>query len=77
MCGVFFSGHMDKERLQKILPVFLRKAQKKKRIAEILFHPCKMTQDELSEEFNKDDINSFHVSDNRILEFEAANSLTL
>lgn len=75
LCGVFFSGHMDRERLPKILPVFARKSRNGAFVSEILFHPCLMKEDELSPEFNKEGINEFHLSPNRMIEFEAADSL--
>ena len=75
LCGVFFSGLMDKKRLERILPVFLSHAEKKHQKAEILFHPCLMSKEELSEEFNKDGINEFHVSANRLVEYESVKSL--
>lgn len=75
MCGVFFSGHMDKERLPKILPVFKKKAGKKNRTTEILFHPCRMHEDEITNEFSKAGINDFHLSQNRIQEYESVLAL--
>jgi hypothetical protein len=75
MCGVFFSGNMDKDRLPAILPVFAKKSQKKQRVSEILFHPCLMTSDEITNEFNKEGINDFHLSPNRMIEYDAALSI--
>lgn len=77
LCGVFFSGKMNTERLVKVLPVFIKNAQKQKRLLEVLFHPCLMKNEELTEEFNKPDINKFHVSENRIVEYNCCKEIIL
>ncbi|MBR1402579.1 MAG: ChbG/HpnK family deacetylase [Treponema sp.] len=77
LCGVFFSGKMNAERLEKVLPVFIKNAQNQKRGLEVLFHPCLMAKDELTEEFNKPDINEFHISENRIIEYKTCKELIL
>ncbi len=67
LCGVFFSGNMSYPRLKKVLPRFA----KKKRPTEILFHPGRMTEAELTEEFTKPGFNSFHLSETRNAEHDA------
>ncbi len=71
LCGVFFSGHMDSERLEKILPYYCKKPLKQKRPVELLFHPGSVLKEEITEEFVKPDFNSFHLSQNRKIEYNS------
>lgn len=71
LCGVFFSGNMDFERLSKILPFYIIKPNRQKRIIEILFHPGSVLKDEITEEFIKPDFNLFHLSEGRKIEYNA------
>ena len=71
LCGVFFSGNMDFERLSKILPFYTTKPERENRIIEILFHPGTVMQQEITEEFVKPDFNIFHLSEGRKIEFSA------
>lgn len=69
LCGVYFSGKMD-NRIIKSIPVFLKKAEEKNRIVELLFHPGLMLKDELNDDFTKEGFNNFHLSKNRHIEYE-------
>lgn len=71
LCGVFFSGNMDFDRLSKILLYYIEKPLTQKRIIEILFHPGEVLKDEITEEFVKPDFNIFHLSDGRKIEFSS------
>lgn len=74
LCGVYFSGKMD-NRILKSIPVFLKKAEKKNRIVELLFHPGLMLKDELNDDFTKEGFNNFHLSDNRHIEYETVRNI--
>lgn len=69
LCGVFFSGHMDYERLETVLPYYCSMAEKQKRKIELLFHPGTVRENEISEEFIKADFNIFHLSKGREIEY--------
>lgn len=71
LCGVYYSGRMD-ERIKKVLPKFVKKAEKQNRTVELLFHPGTMQETELTDEFKKPSFNEFHLSKNRKIEFETA-----
>ena len=71
LCGVFYSGHMDMERLKKVLPEFQHLVKSQNCRAEILFHPGTVLESEISAEFTKPDFVQFHVSENRQVEFES------
>ena len=66
--GAYMSGHMDEERVRKLLPSMVKKAEKKGRILEILFHPGRVLEEEISEEFSQKDAILFHVSKDREIE---------
>lgn len=38
-CGVLFSGHMDQERVARVLPALADEARKRDMPLELLFHP--------------------------------------
>lgn len=50
--GVLMSGRMNEERINKLFPAMLAKAEKKERVLEVLFHPGTVLQEELQEEFS-------------------------
>lgn len=68
LCGVYFSGKMD-SRLKKVLPNFIKKADKQDWNIELLFHPGTMLKSELTSEFKKEGFNEFHLSENRKTEY--------
>ncbi|WP_296022573.1 ChbG/HpnK family deacetylase [uncultured Treponema sp.] len=74
LCGVYFSGKMD-SRLKKVLPKFIRKAEKQERNIELLFHPGSMLKSELISEFKKEGFNEFHLSENRKIEYNIVNEV--
>ena len=71
LCGVFYSGQMDKERLDQVLPLFEKLAEKKNRRVEVLFHPGSVKKEEIAPEFTKPGFVQFHLSNNRHMEFDA------
>ena len=71
LCGVFFSGHMDSDRLESVLPYYSSKAQKQNRKIQLLFHPGSVLENEITEEFIKPDFNRFHLSQGRKIEYNS------
>ena len=53
LCGVFYSSHMDEERLNEVLPAFEKLATRKNRRVEVLFHPGSIRKEEISEEIGR------------------------
>ena len=67
--GVLFSGMMDFARVNKILPKYIRLAQKSGRDIEVLFHPGYISESDFN---NKNVVfNKFYFSQNRKVEFDA------
>ncbi|MBQ6029110.1 MAG: hypothetical protein IJL24_06240 [Treponema sp.] len=71
LCGVFFSGFMGAERVQKALPNFTKKCQRRGATLELLFHPGTVISAELTDEFTKPGFNEFHLSPGRKMERDA------
>ena len=71
LCGVFYSGHMDDEHLNRVLPAFEARAREENRTVEVLFHPGSVKKEEILPEFNKPGFVAFHLSKNRHIEFNA------
>ena len=70
LCGVFFSGKMDSERVKKVLPDLQKIAKRKKVALEIALHPGLALQKELGEEFGSEEANAFYLSHNREIEHQ-------
>ena len=75
--GLVMSGHMDKKRVNKLLPSMLRKAEKKGRTLEILFHPGQVLKEELTGEFSQTEAIEFYVSEDRNVEKDAVMGLSV
>lgn len=71
LCGVFFSGNMDFQRLEKVLPFFCEKPLIQKRNVELLFHPGSVLESEITQEFVKKGFVDFHLSKGRKIEYES------
>ncbi len=71
MWGLVMSGHMDYDRIQKVYPEMLKKAQKEGRDLEILLHPGKASKEEFDDSLDADNFNGFSASDNRHIEKDA------
>lgn len=69
--GLVMSGCMDTKRVEKLMPRFVGRAQKKGRTLEVLFHPGHVLQEEITPEFSQEDAIAFHVSQNRCIEKKA------
>lgn len=70
--GILFSGNMDYKRINKILPKYIKKAEKDGRDIEILFHPGYL--DKKEPDFEKKNVvfEKFYLSKNRKTEFDSA-----
>lgn len=71
LCGVFFSGFMGAELVQKALPNFEKKCKRRGATLELLFHPGTVISAELTDEFTKPGFNEFHLSPGRKMERDA------
>ncbi len=69
--GLVMSGHMDRLRCEKLMDRMFAYADKKGKTMEILYHPGRITEDEVTDAHCKPDITSFYVSPNRDIELEA------
>ena len=68
--GILFSGKMDEERVNKILPQYIKMAEKDGKDTEVLFHPGYL--DESGIDFENENIvfEDFYLSENRKTEFD-------
>lgn len=64
-CGILFSGNMNKERVTKVYPHFLKLAHKKHCDLEFLFHPGYIEPDEEFLDPNKTGFCQFYLSQGR------------
>ena len=62
---------MDHERIRKIYPEMLKKAEKDHRRLEILFHPGTALKEENKGEIAKEAMEDFYLSDGRNVEKQA------
>ena len=67
--GILFSGKMDEKRVNKILPKYIKIAQKDGRDIEVLFHPGYMDKDEFKDQNIA--FRDFYLSKNRKTEFDS------
>lgn len=67
--GILFSGKMDEKRVKKILPKYIRMAEKDGRDIEVLFHPGYMDKDEFK--YENIVFRDFYLSENRKTEFDS------
>ena len=69
--GILFSGKMDEKRVKKILPKYLKIAEKKGGDIEVLFHPGYLDKSEADFKNNNIVFNEFYLSENRKTEFDS------
>ena len=55
----------------------MKKAEKKNRTVELLFHPGTMLKNELTDEFTKSGFNDFHLSENRMIEYSTLQKMEI
>lgn len=75
--GLMMSGHMDRERVEKILPDMKKAAACSGRQLEILFHPGGLLESEIKEEYSSADALKFYLSAGRNAENAALGSAIL
>lgn len=69
--GILFSGNMDEERVNRILPKYEKLAKKDGRDIEVLFHPGYLEKSETGFEDQNIVFKQFYLSQNRKTEFES------
>jgi hypothetical protein len=72
MWGLMMSGRMDAQRIEKLYPLMRDHALCNNRRLEILFHPGRMTEDEVTKEIPERSANDFYLSAGRDIEKEGA-----
>lgn len=74
--GILFSGKMDKSRVEKVLPHYIKLAEKKGKDIEVLFHPGYLKEDEKAPGENIV-FQKFYYSPGRKIEFDAVTNLSI
>ena len=72
--GLLMSGHMDPYRVNLLNKRIVDYATSKGKTLEVLFHPGRMEQREVTKEYVKTGFVDFYVSKDRDVEFESVNS---
>jgi len=67
--GILFSGKMDEKRVSKILPKYIKMAEKNGRDIEVLFHPGYLDKCEIDFKDKNIVFKKFYLSKNRKTEF--------
>lgn len=74
--GILFSGKMDENRIKKILPKYIKRANKRGRDIEILFHPGYFEKAETDFQGKNIVFENFYLSPNRKIEFDTVMNLS-
>ena len=69
--GILLSGKMDEKRVKKILPKYIKLAEKDGRDIEILFHPGYLEKSEIDFKNKNIIFKKFYSSENRKTEFDS------
>ena len=69
--GILFSGKMDCKRVNKILPGYIKMAEKKGRDIEVLFHPGYLEENEIDFRDKNIVFEKFYLSKDRKTEFDS------
>ena len=69
--GILFSGKMDEKRVNKILPKYMKIAEKDGRDIEVLFHPGYLDISEIDVKDKSIVFEKFYLSENRKTEFDS------
>lgn len=75
LCGLVLSGKMDYLRIKEIYSLMIDKSKRDGRTLEMLFHPGRALNEEISKELNKDNMNNFNLSYNRSIEKDTLSRL--
>ena len=70
--GILFSGKMNRERVCKILPKYIKTAEKHGKDIEVLFHPGYLDKSEIDFKSKNIVFEKFYLSNNRKTEFDSA-----
>lgn len=70
--GILFSGKMDTKRVCKILPKYIKMAEKQGKDIEVLFHPGYLDKSEIDFKSKNIVFEKFYLSENRKTEFDSA-----
>ena len=73
--GILFSGEMDQKRVAKILPQYIKLANKTSRDIEVLFHPGYLEENETDFKNKNIVFKDFYLSKNRKTEFDSVMEL--
>ena len=71
LLGIVMSGEMYENRVKRVLPLLMKKAEKDGRNIEILFHPGRALENEDRSGLDRKAENDFYLSINRSLEKKA------
>lgn len=69
--GILFSGKMDEKRVRKILPGYIKLAQKNGSDIEVLFHPGYLDKNSFCFKDKNIAFKNFYLSENRKTEFDS------
>lgn len=75
--GVLFSGHMDAARVKKVLPHYIRLAEKKGMDIELLFHPGHTESGDAVMDDKKKGFNRFYAAGGRKTEYNTLQALDI
>ena len=75
--GILFSGKMDGKRVMKVLPHYVKLAEKHKKDIEVLFHPGYIRENELDFKSKNLIFEKFYRSENRETEFDSVMKISL
>lgn len=73
--GILFSGKMDEKRVDKVLPEYIKMAEKNGKDIEILFHPGYLGKTEL--DLKNIAFKKFYMSENRKTEFDSVMKISM
>lgn len=74
--GILFSGKMDEKRVRKILPRYMKLAEKDGRDIEVLFHPGYLEKGEIDLKKQRIVFEKFYLSKDRKTEFDSVMKLS-
>ena len=69
--GILFSGKMDQKRVRKLLPNYIKIAQKHQKDVEVLFHPGYRDPNQRRWTAENVAFDHFYLSENRKIEFDS------
>lgn len=74
--GILFSGKVDEKRVTKILPKYIKKAEKSGKDIEVLFHPGFLGEEQLNFKEKNIVFEKFYLSENRKVEYDSIIKIT-